>query len=124
MTYYLDEDDVLEFAEDMLGFPVVVRDRGLLASAVFRPQSGYGDQDIYPDLWTKAAALGEGIARNHPLVDANKRTAWSAMRGFLTLNGVPLEAVDDDAAEEFMLTLAQGNFTDINKAAEALRQLF
>jgi death-on-curing protein len=126
VIHYPDEESVLEAVEQALGFPVVVRDRGLLSSAVFRPQSSYGGQDVYLDLWTKAIALGEGIARNHPLVDANKRTGWIAMVAFLAMNGVEevLTPVEDEVAILFMLDLALERFSDIAKAAEAFRRLF
>jgi death-on-curing protein len=91
---------------------------------VFRPQSSYGGQDVYPDVWTKALALGEGIARNHPLVDANKRTGWVAMISFLALNGEAVLPVEDEVAIQFMLDLALEKFADIEKATEALRRLF
>jgi len=63
-----------------------VRDVGLLQSALARPQHlhAYGAS---PDAFALAAAYGLGIARNHPFVDGNKRTALLAIRAFLFLNG-------------------------------------
>ena len=71
-----------------------VRDAGLFASALARPQNvaAYGNAD-YADL---AAAYGYGIARNHPFIDGNKRTAFVAVELFLAINGFELLA--DDAA--------------------------
>ncbi len=61
-----------------------IRDAGLLASAIDRPRNlaAYGD----PDLASLAASLGYGLARNHPFVDGNKRTAFVAVETFLLLN--------------------------------------
>jgi death-on-curing protein len=124
VIHYPDEDAVLAATEEALGFPVVVRDWGLLSSAVFRPQASYGGQDVYADVWTKAVALGEGIARNHPLIDANKRTGWVAIMSFLALNGEDVPEVDDETGIQFMLDLALDRFADIDKAAETLRRFF
>lgn len=64
-----------------------VHDLGLLKSAVARPQATYGGEDLYDGLFSKAAALLESLARNHPFVDGNKRTAIAAASLFLRLNG-------------------------------------
>lgn len=64
-----------------------VHDLGLLESAVARPQSTYGGEDLYDGLFSKAAALLESLARNHPFVDGNKRTAIAAASLFLRING-------------------------------------
>jgi death-on-curing protein len=73
-----------------------LRDEGLLSSALARPQNllAYGEPS--PDLASLAAAYAYGIARNHPFVDGNKRTALVAARTFLILNGVDLDATQDD----------------------------
>jgi death-on-curing protein len=84
-----------------------LRDRKSLDSAIGRPQATFEGQDLYPDLFTKAAALGESLARNHPFVDGNKRTAWEAMRTFLEENGRPLRAGPDEIVE-FVLCIAEG----------------
>lgn len=69
-----------------------VRDAGALDSAMARPRNLalYGE----PDLAGLAAAYGFGIARNHPFVDGNKRTAAVVMETFLMLNGAALKASD------------------------------
>ncbi|WP_436502195.1 type II toxin-antitoxin system death-on-curing family toxin [Actinokineospora sp. HUAS TT18] len=79
-----------------LGVPKV-RDLGLLDSAAHRPSSSLMGQDAYPTLDEKAAVLLESIARNHPLVDGNKRLAWMAAFVFYGLNGVDLDAPEDEA---------------------------
>ncbi|SNY89065.1 death on curing protein [Nocardia amikacinitolerans] len=104
---YLTLPELLKLAE-RLGTPEV-RDFGLLDSALARPQSSVFGQDAYPDVWQKAAALMESIARNHGLVDGNKRLAWYATWVFLHMNGHPLDGgFDVDAAERFVLDVCQG----------------
>ncbi|MFH0174985.1 type II toxin-antitoxin system death-on-curing family toxin [Streptomyces cacaoi] len=86
-----------------------VRDYGLLDSALARPRSSVFGQDAYPDVWRKAAALMESLARNHGLVDGNKRIAWYATWVFLHLDGHPLDVdFDVDEAERFVLDVCQG----------------
>lgn len=64
-----------------------VRDEGLLESALAQPyQSAFG-QDLYPTIEAKAARLCYGIAKNHPFLDGNKRTACACMGAYLRLNG-------------------------------------
>jgi death-on-curing protein len=75
-----------------------VRDMGALESALARPRTTFEGQDLYPDLWHKAAALMQSLIRNHPFVDGNKRTALTATGLFLELNGYMLTANNDEAA--------------------------
>ncbi|MGW1778499.1 type II toxin-antitoxin system death-on-curing family toxin [Streptomyces sp. NPDC002143] len=97
-----------------------VRDFGLLDSALARPQSSVFGQDAYPDVWQKAAALMESHARNHALIDGNKRIAWYATWVFLHMNGHPLDAeFDVDEAEAFVLDVCQGAL-DVPKIAARL----
>src|SRR5258705_11707889 len=73
-----------------------LRDEGLLASALARPQNALAYAQPPPDLPALAAAYAYGIARNHPFVDGNKRTELVAARPFLLLNAVNLEANKDE----------------------------
>ena len=73
-----------------------LRDPGLLASAVARPQASSDQEELYPDLWTKAAALMHSLIKNHPFVDGNKRTAVTATAIFLELNQHRLAASNDE----------------------------
>ncbi|MCX4664133.1 type II toxin-antitoxin system death-on-curing family toxin [Streptomyces uncialis] len=115
---YLTLPELMRLAE-RLGTPEV-RDYGLLDSALARPQSSVFGQDAYPDVWHKAAALMESVARNHGLVDGNKRLAWYATWVFLHLNGHPLDpAFDVDEAERFVLDVCQGAL-DVPKTAARL----
>lgn len=97
-----------------------LRDRGLLESAVFRPQSSFGGQEFYPELWSKAAVLGYSLIKNHAFVDGNKRTGFEAMRLMLRLNGYDLSA-SDDAKFDFVLKIAEGKLTE-QAIADWLRQ--
>ena len=87
-----------------------VRDAGLLASALARPVNleAYGA----PDLADCAAAYACGIARNHPFIDGNKRTAFVVMVLFLALNGALLEANDAEAVV-VMLGVADGTIDEV-----------
>jgi death on curing protein len=91
-----------------------LRDGGLLDSALARPQHllSYGD----PDVSELAAAYGWGIARNHPFVDGNKRTALVAAELFLVLNGYELLADDADCVVT-MLSVAAGEMAEDDFAA-------
>lgn len=90
-----------------------VRDAGLMASALARPQNlvAYGD----PDAPALAAAYAYGIARNHPFVDGNKRTAAVVSETFLTLNGYELTASDAEVVVAFV-ALAPGELTEAELA--------
>lgn len=123
MIDYLTGADLLLIAGNTLGTPPSVRDYGLLESAAARPQTTVFGADAYPDLWTKAAALGHSLIRNHPLLDGNKRLGWVAMRTFLELNDVPPIRAEVDGAERFVLDVAAGELDDVTEVAKRLREL-
>lgn len=83
-----------------------VRDLGLLQSAVARPQAAFDGQDLYPDLFSKAAALLESLVGNHAFLDGNKRTAITSAALFLRVNSYRLNA-DNQQLEAFVLQCAQ-----------------
>jgi death on curing protein len=87
-----------------------IRDEGLLASAVARPRNleAYGNE---VDAASLAAAYAFGIARNHPFLDGNKRTAFVVLELFLNLNGLILEADDADCIST-MMALAAGELSE------------
>jgi len=91
-----------------------LRDEGLLDSALGRPlnKANYDTVDAI-DL---AAAYGYGLARNHPFVDGNKRTALVLVELFLVLNGWELTA-DDLACLETFMSLADGTLSEEDLAA-------
>ena len=79
----------------------------LLDSALHAPQESLDGQDVYSDIFTKAAVLCTRIASNHPLLDGNKRLAWASMRFFCDINGTELEFENHNAVE-LMLRVAEG----------------
>ena len=83
---YLELVDLLEIANSIIP-NCYVRDLGLLESAAARPKTTIMGVDAYKSFEEKAAALMHALARNHPLLDGNKRLAWSATRVFCLLNG-------------------------------------
>jgi death-on-curing protein len=105
VTRHLSFEDVLRQVE-RAGW--VVRDAGLLASAVARSSTSVFGDDAYPDLWSKAAALCQSLDNNQALVDGNKRLAWLTTKVFLALNGQHLRA-SADHGERFMLDLVAGH---------------
>ncbi|MFD5767646.1 type II toxin-antitoxin system death-on-curing family toxin [Streptomyces sp. NPDC127049] len=120
---YLSTEDVLVVAEHAVDDQkVVVRDAGLLDSAVHRPSAAMFGEEAYPDLLTKAAALLQSLAVNRPFVDGNKRTAWLSCVTFLAMNGVQLRP-DIDAAERLVIAVATGETDDVAAITDGLRAL-
>ena len=120
MIEYLDLDDLVMIARRTTGADVRVADYGLLESALARPRALIFGSDAYPDLHLKAAALFQSLARNHALVDGNKRLAWTACRTFLAINGEWISAPEDDRFD-FVVRVTTGSQGDINEIAEQLR---
>ena len=116
---FLTVEDLLEIARGVLDV-VEVRDIGLLASAAGRPQTTVFGEDAYPTLADKAAALMHSVARNHALVDGNKRLAWSATRVFCLLNGRDI-VFSVDEAEALVLAVARGE-ADVPDIALAIAE--
>ena len=85
-----------------------VRDLARLESAIERPQAMFGGADLYPDLWSKAAALMESLIQNHPFVDGNKRVGLAAAGILLERNGYSLSA-DNDQVFDFTMSVARGD---------------
>lgn len=117
---YLTLAEALVIAEAVTGIDVRTLTRAsrldLLDSALHAPQAGFGDEDFYPDLLTKAAALVVRVARNHPLPDGNKRLAWQAITMSCALNGTRLEVPANDAVAA-MLAIASGEWDEERTAA-------
>ena len=124
MTEYLDRDDVLVAGSVAVGQVVVVGDYGLLDAAVARPRTTVFGLDACPDVFAKAGALLQSLARNHALIDGNKRTAWAAAWTFLYLNGVALGRFDVDDAEAFIINMATRGDLDLEYIASKLTQYF
>jgi len=114
---YLDLEDLLGMVRALGAGPV--RDVGLLDSAAARPRASAFGEDAYPTLARKAAALLHSLARNHALVDGNKRLAWLATVVFLDLNASGTELSDDDAFT-LVMDASQGRL-DVERVATRLR---
>ena len=117
---FLDLEALLHVAARTLGGDPAVRDYGLLESALARPQASVLGEDAYPDLHAKAAALLHSLARNHALIDGNKRLALAATIAFLGVNGQRL-TLSNDAAYELLMAVATGSTDDVGEIASVLR---
>jgi len=113
---YLQLEDLLQLASD-LG-DLVVRDLGLLEAAAQRPQTTLYGQEAYPSIPEKGAVLLELLTRNHALIDGNKRIGWLAAVVFFDLNGLALDAPNDDAYE-LVIGVSTGAL-DYRAAAQSL----
>jgi death on curing protein len=112
VTVWLSRQLILAIHDEQLaqhGGALGVRDDGLLDSALARPlnRAGYGD----PDVAELAAVYAIAIARNHPFLDGNKRTAYVALETFLALNGCAFPVSDADAVVA-TLAMAAGEMND------------
>lgn len=88
-----------------------VRDEGLLSSALARPKHLLAYSKDRPDLASLAAAYGFGIAKNHPFLDGNKRSAYVVCRTFLKLNNIDIDATQEEKYLTF-LQLAEGTLSE------------
>jgi death-on-curing protein len=87
---------------------------------LYRPQTVVFGAESYPDLFEKAAALLQSLARNHALFDGNKRLAWTAATVFLVMNGFEVVG-EEDANLEFMLACARGDL-ELEQITDWLRE--
>ena len=111
---FLDLEDLLHIARRTLGIEPVVRDHGLLESALARPQASAFGADAYPSIEEKAAALLHSLARNHALVDGNKRLALAATIAFLGINDRQLTFSNDQAAADlYVIAVATGKLDEV-----------
>jgi death on curing protein len=119
---YLTLTELLHIAERATGDKVAVRDIGLLESAAGRPRATAFGADAYPDLDTKAAALLHSLARNHALVDGNKRLALGALIAFYGINGRRL-TLTNDAAYDLIMQVAAGALDSVEDIAPVLEKV-
>ncbi len=84
-----------------------IRDIGLLQSAAGRPETTFGGEDLYPDIFHKPAALMESLIKNHPFIAGNTRTAITSRGIFLQMNGCSLRTSQKEL-ERFTLDMATG----------------
>jgi death on curing protein len=107
----------------VLGAPAIVREPGLLRSAVERPGTVVLGHEPFVSIWAKAAAGLHGIVTSHPLVDGNKRAGWFLANVLLELNGTALDGYDVDAAEALVMAVAAGELREVSDIASGLREL-
>lgn len=117
---FLDLDALLHVAERAIGTTPVVRDYGLLESALARPQATAFGDDAYTSIHDKAAALLHSLAGNNALVDGNKRLALAAALAFYGMNGMQL-TLTNDKAYELVIDVATGRLDEVPPIADALR---
>lgn len=116
---FLDLESLLYVATRALGTDPVVRDYGLLESALARPQASAFGADAYPGITEKAAALLHSLARNHALVDGNKRLALAATVAFLGINGIMLTLTNDEAYD-LVIAVSTGALDEVPAIAGVL----
>jgi death-on-curing protein len=117
---YLPLPELLHVAARTLGAGYAVRDYGLLEAALARPRATAFGKDAYPHPDTKAAALLHSIARNHALIDGNKRLALAAVIAFYGLNGRRLTLTNDEAYD-LVMSVAAGQLDDVDAIAAVLQ---
>jgi death-on-curing protein len=113
---WLDVRDVVAYHAGQIaefGGQSGIRDQGLLESALARPRNRASYEAA--SLFELAAAYAFGIARNHPFIDGNKRTALVSAFAFLELNGWEVQAPEADATVTF-LSLAEGTLSETSLA--------
>lgn len=116
---YLDLQDLIEIGTSLIpGFQI--RDEGLLESAVMRPRTTIYGEDAYPLFEEKVASLIHSLARNHALIDGNKRIAWSAGRIFCLMDRHDLIMTVDDA-EKMIIEIAKGDL-DVPEISKILKK--
>jgi death on curing protein len=118
---FLDLEALLHVATRTLGTEPEVRDYGLLESALARPRTSAFGQEAYQDIHEKAAALLHSLARNHALVDGDKRLALAATIAFYGMNGMRVTFTNDEAYD-FILDVARGRLDDIPAIASVLQR--
>jgi death-on-curing protein len=116
---FLDLDALLHVAQRALGSAPVVRDYGLLESALARPQATAFGEDAYSGMHDKAAALLHSLARNHALVDGNKRLGLAGLVAFSGMNGLRL-TLSNDEAYELVMSVAAGELDAVPAIAVVL----
>ena len=118
---YLTLPELVYIAERATGGEIVIRDIGLLESAAARPRATAFGSDAYPELHAKAAALLHSLARNHALVDGDKRLALGALIAFYGINGRRL-TLTNDAAYDLIMRVAAGELDSVSEIAAILEK--
>jgi death-on-curing protein len=92
------------------GGTVVIRDEGLLASALEAPYQTFGGVDLFPSLLEKGVRLGFGLVSNHPFVDGNKRIGILIMLVYFEMNGILIDFTDNEVVD-MALGVASGKYS-------------
>ncbi|HEU0242168.1 MAG TPA: type II toxin-antitoxin system death-on-curing family toxin [Micromonosporaceae bacterium] len=116
---YLTLSDLFRVAVRVLGEEPTVRDLGLLESALARPRATAFGREAYPTLHEKAAGLLHSLARNHALVDGNKRLALGGLIAFYGVNGRRL-TLRNDEAYDLVIAVAAGKLDTVADIAAIL----
>jgi death-on-curing protein len=117
---YLTLPELMHVARRVLGPEVGVRDYGLLEAALARPKATAFGKDAYPSMDAKAAALLHSLARNHALIDGNKRLAMAATIAFYGLNGRRL-TLTNEKAYDLVMKVAAGELDHAEDIAAILQ---
>lgn len=115
----LDKEQVKHIHSDVIkasGGSDLVRDEGLLESAVNLPFQTFGGMELYPSILEKAARLGYSLINNHPFIDGNKRIGVHAMLIFLDVNGIDCDYEDNNLIDT-VFHLADGTLKDTDLLA-------
>lgn len=118
---FLNLEELLHVAERTLGGRPEVRELGLLESALARPRASAFGKDAYPTIHEKAAALLHSLARNHALVDGNKRLALAATIAFYGMNGMRL-TLTNQQVYDLVIDVASGEADDPSTIAVVLAE--
>ena len=116
---FLKLEELLHVAQRTLGAPPTIRDHGLLEAALARPQASAFGADAYPTIHDKAAALLHSLARNHALVDGNKRLALAGIIAFYGMNALRL-TLSNEQAHALVMDVACGALDDVPSLAPVL----
>lgn len=118
---YLTLAELMHVARRVVGADLVIRDAGLLESAVARPMATYAGEDVYLTLEEKAAALLHSVVRNHALIDGNKRLGLAATLAFLGMNGRRL-TFSNDEAYDLVIAVSTGALDEVASIAREIRR--
>lgn len=108
---YLGAEEIAAINEVVVeesGGSIGVREPGLLDSIANKPAGGFGDHELYPGVFLKAAVLYEAIVNYHVFIDGNKRTGFATMARFLAINGYELQITDQEI-EDYTVSIATNN---------------
>jgi death-on-curing protein len=118
---YLTADDLIEINAAVLDGAAAVRDAGLVASSAVRPATIAFGVEAYTTVEEKAAALLHSVICNHAFIDGNKRTAWTATRVMLALQGLEPGLTEDDAFNQVVRIATSCSEIEVKDIAESLR---